>query len=457
MRSHRFAIFLMLAFFLWSPSAAQAAASFTGYEGYTCINPDGNGNDGKGITVRIVGCVKDLIFDAAEKPMKAVLKVAQPTINIMTVLLVLISGIMIMGARSPPMVEVAKNFAKVVFVVAVTANIMTYFDRITDELDRLVEAVTLINEGDLKDIVGAECPVPDDPTVSVVWYGLDCMLDRLVGGVSSSSTLKQGIISLLIACLFAGGMGFLIALLGGFLVFTFIYAVTQALFVYITAIVAIAMLVIVSPLFIPCILFRSTQGYFTAWLGMLFNFFMQPVVLFAYLSMLMLSLGYVLFTSETSIYKTLGGGGLSSTGHTERATLVSTDVNVNPKTSGITPSGSSSQGLAGQPAAYPLLNLLTDPKFEKDFGLNAQSFFKVSQPVQRVKWSDGQKLQVLISFLSAALTAYIMLELLRSMPYIGNAISKGQGGFESLGTGSISPTDNVIAKNVQSLFSGIGR
>ena len=67
------------------------------------------------------------------------------------------------------------------------------------------------------------------------------------------------------------------------------------------------LMVLVSPLFIPLILFRATKSYFARWLRLTASFIIQPIILFAYLTMLLAAFDTVVFNGPNSLYHAIAG------------------------------------------------------------------------------------------------------------------------------------------------------
>ncbi len=59
----------------------------------------------------------------------------------------------------------------------------------------------------------------------------------------------------------------------------------KAVYMFVGSAIGIAIMLYVSPLIIPCILFKKTKGIFDKWLKNLLSFTLQPMVLFAFVSM----------------------------------------------------------------------------------------------------------------------------------------------------------------------------
>ena len=80
-------------------------------------------------------------------------------------------------------------------------------------------------------------------------------------------------------------MGWLMILAIMWSVYTFFGAVFNAICIYFTSIVAIAILMIMAPLFIVFILFKRTKAFFDAWMKSVVQAAMQPVFIFAALGL----------------------------------------------------------------------------------------------------------------------------------------------------------------------------
>lgn len=104
-------------------------------------------------------------------------------------------------------------------------------------------------------------------------------LDRTVG-----QFLEQSFWIRLIGLLFTGPFGWLyiIAIIIGMVIFTI--GVIQAILAYIIALIAMAMLIGIAPLFITFLLFTQTKDLFEAWIQQLVNYALRPIFMFTTLA-----------------------------------------------------------------------------------------------------------------------------------------------------------------------------
>lgn len=113
------------------------------------------------------------------------------------------------------------------------------------------------------------------------------------GGVATLAILLGTAPVLLVAgsvigIIFAGGQ-ILVALVCIFMVILMMMVVLWMCYVFILSLVALSVIIILSPLFIPMVLFQHTKGYFDGWLKELITYSLYPVILFAFLSFMFIA------------------------------------------------------------------------------------------------------------------------------------------------------------------------
>lgn len=120
-----------------------------------------------------------------------------------------------------------------------------------------------------------------------IWDMLDCKIARALGFGPDASV--PNLIYMALAGILSANLGFLGLV---FFVGTFIFAfylialVVRALHIFLIASIAITLMVYVSPITITACLFKRTNGLFSGWWKQLLGFTLQPVMLFAYLGIL---------------------------------------------------------------------------------------------------------------------------------------------------------------------------
>ena len=105
-------------------------------------------------------------------------------------------------------------------------------------------------------------------------------LDDTFGAFFSSATWKK-LASLLVMPPVGWIALIMIIIAMGF----FIAGVAQAIIIYIMAIIAVSLLIVVSPLFITFVLFQHTKNLFEGWFKLLLSFSFQPILVFTSLAL----------------------------------------------------------------------------------------------------------------------------------------------------------------------------
>ncbi|MGL9732191.1 MAG: type IV secretion system protein [Wolbachia sp.] len=144
------------------------------------------------------------------------------------------------------------------------------------------------------------------------WDRLDCRilfylgapLDGIGGKIGTGSV---GILAVLlgaapvllaagsiIGIIFAGGQ-ILIAIVAIFMAVMMMMVILWICYVFILSLVALSVIIILSPLFIPMVLFQHTKGYFDGWIRKLITYSLYPVMLFAFLSFMFIACDKIYF------------------------------------------------------------------------------------------------------------------------------------------------------------------
>lgn len=150
-----------------------------------------------------------------------------------------------------------------------------------------------------------------------IWDTIDCKIARYMG--MGPATNVANIFKIIIAGFFtsfnpilAAFNKFTIFFSVGLLIFAIllIMIAIRALHIFITSAMIIIMLVYISPIFITLSLFKKTEELYKKWLKQLIGISLQPIILFAYLAIMLKILdiaviGNATFYGENSSYKTI--------------------------------------------------------------------------------------------------------------------------------------------------------
>ena len=85
---------------------------------------------------------------------------------------------------------------------------------------------------------------------------------------------------LILSMLFAGPVGWILFLLIVWGIYTYFMAIFDAVCIYLVALISIALMLLLSPVFITFILFKYTRKFFDAWMKALVQSMLQPVFVF---------------------------------------------------------------------------------------------------------------------------------------------------------------------------------
>lgn len=310
------------------------AGCFSSYVSEACYNQAGSKSLAPiSVTSMIVQCIKESLdnlvagIDSSGSPLRdknghnkgSFLSVAQKRLkNAVTAVLVLalilfsikaMSG----GVRSPQeMYMLIIKFALVIYFT--TGSTMShYYGELTRLSNGLSEIVLKASSGS-KGICNYKAEDYENDRagkkVSYIylapWDRLDCRilfylgapLEEIGGKIGTGSVVTLAILlcaapvllvaGSIIGIILAGGQ-ILVAIVCIFMAILMMLVILWLCYVFILSLVALSVIVILSPLFIPMVLFQHTKGYFDGWLKELITYSLYPVILFAFLSFMFIA------------------------------------------------------------------------------------------------------------------------------------------------------------------------
>ncbi len=147
-----------------------------------------------------------------------------------------------------------------------------------------------------------------DPVTFEPWEYIDCILDYVFGfGVQAS--IASSIFGFIGSAFFSGTMGMMVFTLGISLVLSLAFFAFRAVYIVLLCYIYVGFLIVLSPLFIPLLMFKVTEDAFNKWLWNLIGGIFQPLVMVAYLALAMPLLDTMVFgEGDQSLVKTLGKG-----------------------------------------------------------------------------------------------------------------------------------------------------
>ncbi|MDR0288668.1 MAG: type IV secretion system protein [Rickettsiales bacterium] len=317
------------------------ASCFSQYISEACYNQAGSKSLAPvPITSMIVQCIKEsldnlvagrdssgnLLMDKDGNKKGSFLSVAQKklknTVTAVLVLALILFSIKAMsgGVRSPQeMYMLIIKFALVIYFT--TGDTMSHYYGELTKLSNGLSEIVLKASSESKGICNYNAGADYEYTRNgkkisysylAPWDRLDCRilfylgapLDGIGGKIGTGSV---GILAVLlgaapvllvagsiIGIIFAGGQ-ILIAIVAIFMAIMMMMVILWICYVFILSLVALSVIIILSPLFIPMVLFQHTKGYFDGWIRELITYSLYPVMLFAFLSFMFIACDKIYF------------------------------------------------------------------------------------------------------------------------------------------------------------------
>lgn len=260
---------------------------------------------------------------------------------------------------------------------------------------------------------------PEGKEYLALWDTLDCKIARYLGFGPEVSAAN--IAMLFLSGIFTGAYGLYFSLAIMFFGFFFLVATIRALHIFLSSATSIIIMVYVSPIVIPTVMFKKTANIFKSWATQLVGLCLQPLILFAYIAIFITIMDKVLIGSAT-----FHGAGPNKT-ISCKAYCADSDGN---KVASCAVSQSSCD-----PECDNLGNDLIDP-MDNSFVclININSFGKfpgleiigVSVPIL-INVFDGNIKEKVLTLVKAALVMYILCQFMDQIPEMASYLMGGSG------------------------------
>ncbi len=307
------------------------AGCFSSYVSEACYNQAGSKSLAPiPVTSMIVQCIKEsldnLVAGKGAPNGESFISVAQKrlknTVTAVLVLALILFSIKAMSGgvqRPQEMYMLIIKFALVIYFTT-GSTISHYYGELT-RLSNGLSEIVLKASSESKGICNYKAGTDYEYTRAgkrvsysylAPWDRLDCRilfylgapLDGIggkigTGGVATLAVLLGAAPVLLVAgsvigIIFAGGQ-ILVALVCIFMAVLMMMVILWLCYVFILSLVALSVIIILSPLFIPMVLFQHTKGYFEGWVKELITYSLYPVILFAFLSFMFIACDKIYF------------------------------------------------------------------------------------------------------------------------------------------------------------------
>lgn len=278
-----------------------------------------------GVTGRIVICIQNVVVTAAKNFLGAFLPAYEAILIAVMILAVTIFGaLMMMGTIQRPSGETFFFIMKLAVISQFAVLFGGWIDHIFDIMTGLVAIVSnyitlspsnSICSGGITAISHTFEMGRDASNPTYIWDRIDCLFLTLFGigagsaaGVGSAVLSNPiGVTSLAALLFFTGGIGLVIFVTIILLIIMLLLGVLRAMKIYLTSVIAIALLVCISPILIPLILFNHTRPIFDQWLKYLMQYMLIPVFMVAFMTMMVAGFDAVFFRGTSSLYYAIAG------------------------------------------------------------------------------------------------------------------------------------------------------
>lgn len=390
-----------------------------------------------GIVERVVTCLQDIIIETAYRFIDQIYPPIEVTIHIFLTLAIIFFGMrMILWMVEKPGRDIMVFVLKAACVAFFTANMDMVLDWLVGEpgdavagsLGELLEIVTAFTTFDFP----LKCPSGFN-----VWQRIDCLLDVIIG-VNPPITLTNGMLAFFFHNFFVGSVGVVIGLLGIWMIFSIVIGMLTAIHTYLMAIMMICLLVIVGVLFCPVIMFRNSFDVFQKWVRSIIASVIIPVVLFAYLNIMLSAFDIVLYSGEHSIFRTFAGDAVDADNFNIQEYMYSNNLVLETEDKGVIlddrqtqfpiPTGEVLKGEYYQFAEYPDSAKFANPANIAEIPLAIpMSKIDYDAAAARVGAGSGPDLmqQMLGAMIVTALVSYILITMLKYIPTLAADLAGG--------------------------------
>lgn len=307
-----------------------------------------------GLTNHIAGCIRetlDMATDTFFDPQKGVYPLVKKAISAMMTLAVILFGVL---AAFGMLEKVGRDSVMLLLKIGAVAYFTTNTDMIyhtlIDVMDTTAKQVLSFvpssgpSDGSGSDFSQIECfknmekaqkqlnsaNPANAKGVAGPWLAVDCMLDSVIGikveskgGINQSAFndakaynekysdsdqgLSRGLFYFFFSSMQSSILGLIIAVLGFVFIWGMINMVIKALFIYISGYLGLAVMVIISPIFIPLVLFQVTRQFFDKWVKLLISFALQPIIILIFIALTIAAVDLATFSGEYSVMYRIAG------------------------------------------------------------------------------------------------------------------------------------------------------
>lgn len=243
-------------------------------------------------TSKVVSCLRGTIIQTVLDPNNGFLiklsDFMKPTVAIIAALAVAIFGIRITGGEPNLQPKAIGFLLRLGLVWMFAYNLGGLGQAAFDIMDDLVCVVSIPQVGTAITTQGETFNTFAGGVLSncYPWNFIDQFVGRLFG-FGQNLVLFHGLLGLIASSLFSSTIGILLFITGAMALLDIIFLLLRVIFIYLSSVLAVAFMLIISPLIIPTAMFYTTERYFKRWLDILITGLLIPMMMFAFVGMFM--------------------------------------------------------------------------------------------------------------------------------------------------------------------------
>lgn len=430
----------------------------------------------QGLVNRFGSCIRQVINNVAQDYFTNMYSYFVGAMNVFLTLGVVLYGVMIIAG----LIENIKRdmvilLVKIAFVIYFAQNLNWIYDNVVDIMDGLIEMYfdfsSSMDEG-LCRIIG---------TGFGPFQRLDCLMDLVIGlntsgyGGSysekvSGDGLGRGLINFFFKAGLSSSIGIVVSAIGFAMVYTLIFTVIRIVFMYLMSLIALTFIIMLGPIFLPLVIFKVTKQYFDKLLNLVVSFGLQPVIMFAYVALMIIAFDKAIFSGSNSLVSAIAGPASQVPGFNLNKWLVDNGIVEKDGLAGWEakaddPMKSTENLEAGEPGSVTQAGIRRDESAGEDTTVKTYS---QNIPISMINWEKLAEVrgmeenelhdEVMLASVFMGLVAYVFISMMQHIPAIGTDLTGGIYDSPNLwGTVGQNPLGDVSGKVGGSLQQGLQR
>lgn len=360
------------------------------------------------ITSRVVFCIRAAVLVAVGTMLQDLSEYMVNTVTAAAALAVAVFGIRVLGGEAEITARTVSALLRLGLVGMFSYNLGNVPGALFGVMDWLISLVV---------------PFPG----WTPWEQIDAFLGRLMG-FAPGYTLVNGVLGVVLASALSATAGSAMALSGMMAMGQLMLFILDIVYAYLTALLVLGFMIIISPLIVPLALFKYSERFFKKWLNTVIGAILMPMLLFAFLSISLNVFDALIQNVISNLSDNLTDANGNPTFEEHWRTdqpffswIAVADPNLvkdqqESMLAKIRSMGSAGQGREGETRVLPPIGTEINP-FQRT-GMDVNKAIAVG-----TDYDFAQLQRVFLSFIALWVFARLVMGLIRKMPEIAAAIS----------------------------------